>query len=220
LYDQRTESLWSQILATAVQGSMTGTELTILPSTVTRWESWTDAHPDTEVLRPPPDSRTVDGATTFDYGHDRYGAYKASDGVGVTEERFEDDRLHPKMVVLGLAIADGSRAYPAAELRTARVVNDSVGGVPVVITADPRDSVSALNGSMFAYDRRVNGEPLTFESVDERYMEADNSRWDVLTGEAIDGPYEGRRLAKVPAQSMFWFAWLSFYPETSIWRNG
>ncbi|MFB6302910.1 MAG: DUF3179 domain-containing (seleno)protein [Haloferacaceae archaeon] len=56
MYDERTRSFWSQALARAICGPMTGTRLTILPSTLTAWDDWRSTHPDTELLLPPPHS--------------------------------------------------------------------------------------------------------------------------------------------------------------------
>ena len=61
MYDDVTRSYWSQILATAICGPLTGTVLEIVPSTVSTWEDWRAAHPDTVVLLPPPYSVTTDG---------------------------------------------------------------------------------------------------------------------------------------------------------------
>lgn len=58
-YDLATESFWSQLLATAICGPYEGTELTIRPSTLTTWADWKGAHPDTDVLLPPPHSELV-----------------------------------------------------------------------------------------------------------------------------------------------------------------
>lgn len=60
MYDRGTESYWSQILATAICGPMEGTELDVVPSTVTTWDEWREVHPDTEALLPPPHSGTVE----------------------------------------------------------------------------------------------------------------------------------------------------------------
>jgi predicted alpha/beta hydrolase len=51
-----TGSYWSQILAQAICGARTGTELEILPSTVARWREWRRQHPKTANLLPPPAS--------------------------------------------------------------------------------------------------------------------------------------------------------------------
>lgn len=60
MYDQATRSYWSQILARAICGPKTGSLLTIHPSTVASWGEWQRAHPDTDVLLPPPYSGTLD----------------------------------------------------------------------------------------------------------------------------------------------------------------
>lgn len=59
LYDEATESYWSQLLAKAVCGPRTGEMLTILPSTVAPWGEWRADHPDGGVLLPPPASGTT-----------------------------------------------------------------------------------------------------------------------------------------------------------------
>lgn len=60
MYDDRTGSYWSQMLARGICGPMTEVRLQIRPSTVTTWGTWRDRHPDTEVLLPPPKSGLVD----------------------------------------------------------------------------------------------------------------------------------------------------------------
>lgn len=60
MYDELTGSFWSQAIGQAICGPMTGTRLSILPSTVTSWSNWRGTHPETEVLLPPPHSG-VDG---------------------------------------------------------------------------------------------------------------------------------------------------------------
>jgi hypothetical protein len=44
-----------------------------------------------------------------------------------------DDRLRPKQVVAGLRIGSNTKAFPFSELRIVRVVNNRVGGVPVLV---------------------------------------------------------------------------------------
>lgn len=58
LFDDATLSYWSQLLARAICGPQEGSQLTIRPSTVTTWKAWRQAHPNTEVLLPPPHSGT------------------------------------------------------------------------------------------------------------------------------------------------------------------
>nr|WP_241430533.1 DUF3179 domain-containing (seleno)protein [Haloferax alexandrinus] len=49
---------------------------------------------------------------------------------------------------------------------------------------------------------------------------AAGSRWDLLTGRALDGPHEGAVLTRANDRSpMFWFAWADFNPETEIYGS-
>jgi hypothetical protein len=56
MYDERTRSFWSQAIAEAICGPVTGTRLSIVPSTLASWREWRADHPDTEILLPPPHS--------------------------------------------------------------------------------------------------------------------------------------------------------------------
>lgn len=47
LYDDASDSRWSQLLATAIRGPATGTQLSELPATPTNWGQWRSRHPDT-----------------------------------------------------------------------------------------------------------------------------------------------------------------------------
>lgn len=59
MYDEATRSFWSQLLAGAICGPMTGTRLEFVPFTVATWGEWREGHPGTEVLLPPPHSSTM-----------------------------------------------------------------------------------------------------------------------------------------------------------------
>jgi len=65
LYDAATRSYWSQILAHAICGPLAGKDLSIRPSTVANWADWREAHPETEVLLPPPHSTTIELGTVL-----------------------------------------------------------------------------------------------------------------------------------------------------------
>ena len=63
MYDHQTESLWSQISATAVSGRLKGSKLQRVPVTHTTWADWLERHPRTEVL-------SIDTGHRRDYYHD------------------------------------------------------------------------------------------------------------------------------------------------------
>ncbi len=49
-WDHETGSVWSQPMGEAIIGPLTGTKLALLPSTLTTWGAWRDAHPATMAL--------------------------------------------------------------------------------------------------------------------------------------------------------------------------
>ncbi|SEO86404.1 Protein of unknown function [Halogranum amylolyticum] len=211
MYDVESESLWSQLLATAIHGPSTETELTLRPSTVTTWGEWRREHPKTQVLLPPPKSETIKGWQSRDYDHDPYPGYDGSERVGVGFNQAVDDRLHPKTTVVGVTADGVARAYPLDAVEDAGVVNDTVGDLPIVVA-------TTNAGSLVAYVRRVGGKTLNFER-DGDVLVGDGSRWNLVTGTAVDGPHRGTRLAHANDRSpSFWFAWADFHPETDLFR--
>lgn len=212
MYDRATDSLWSQIEAIAIRGPQTGTRMDLVGSTLTTWGSWQRSHPDTVVLLPPPESSTVHGTgQTRDYTITPYDWYADDDRVGLGREDY-DDRLHPKTMVVGVEHDGVAVGYPLPEVNAeGGLVEDSVAGLPVVVVATPDDS-------LVAYDRRIDGEALTFELLDGNRMQAGGSTWDVLTGEALDGPHEGTTLDRANDRSpLFWFSWADLYPDSEIY---
>lgn len=214
MYDERTGSLWSQIAAAAIRGERVGTALELVPSAITTWGEFRAQYPEGSVLRPPPESSTVTGRnSTRDYGRNPYAGYESSSRIGLGGS-FDDDRLHPKTTVVGVEHGGVSRAYPLGPVRDAGVVNDEVGGLPVVIAATE-------SGTLVAYVRRADGETLTFERESDAFLAADGSRWRLLDGRAVDGPYEGTRLQQAnTVAGEFFFSWLNFHPETEVWSPG
>jgi hypothetical protein len=224
LYDDRTDSLWSQLLATAIRGPMTGTRLTLVPSALVGWGEWKRAHPDTAVLLPPPESNTVVGRdATRDYTADPYDFYGRGDWVGVTD-REVDDRVHPKTVVVGVTHDGIARAYPLPAVEAeGGVVNDRVGDRPVVVASGTGDR-------LFAYVRRVDGAVPTFTPDGEGRMVAADTTWAIETGAAVTGRYARATLERATDRSaMYWFAWVDLHAETQLygrnrfdrrWRRG
>ena len=218
LYDARTESLWSQLLARAVRGPRTGDRLALRPSALTTWREWRREHPDTSVLLPPPASETVTGRGEWNYDVDPYAEFSSWSPVAVGIN--SGPALGPKELVLGVATDRQATAYPLGRvLEAGGVVNDTVGDLPVVV-ASTRDA-------LVAYDRRVGGETLHFGRTDDGrtdggqtddVLTGGGSRWGLASGCALDGPHEGTVLRRANDRTpMYWFAWASFYPGTAVY---
>jgi hypothetical protein len=220
LYDDA-GSLWSQVAATAIRGPRTGTELTLVPASLSRWDAWRDEYPDTDVLLPPPFSGTVRGSEAVgrDYTYDPYAAYADNDRVGLgglsgiegEDREVADDRLPPKVEVLGVRAGGEAVAYPRPAVERAGVVNDRVGDRPVVVTA--------AAGTLSAFWRQVDGRSLRFRPTADGAMRAGGSRWSRTTGHALDGPHRGAELDRATElPPLFWFSWLDFTPGTRVYR--
>ena len=98
------------------------------------------------------------------------------------------------------------------------VINDQVGEVDIVVVWDQASHLA------IPYASQVNGTTLTFdiEGIDQFPFsfrdEETGSLWNVK-GEAIDGPLAGAQLSQVPAHTSFWFAWVTFNPETELFTG-
>jgi hypothetical protein len=129
MYDRASESLWSQISATAITGKRMGQRLEVLRSTQERWGDWRRAHPKTKVL-------SRDTGFRRSYGRGPYGNYATTRELLFPVR--QDRRYHPKMRTMGLRLASGeARAYPAAELeRRSEGLVENFEGHPVRISYD------------------------------------------------------------------------------------
>ncbi len=45
------------------------------------------------------------------------------------------------------------------------------------------------------------------------------SEWD-FQGQAIAGPWRGRRLRQLPAAKDYWFDWRTYHPKTTVFAAG
>lgn len=209
LYDRATGSLWSQLLARAIRGPLTGERLSLVPARLTTWGEWRAGHPGGEVLLPPPRSNTVRGRDVrYDYFEPKYGY---EDESGVVGYSYGDDELEGRTLVLGLRHGGAARAYPYHAVSDAGVVNDRVGGRPVVVAATPGET-------MIAWDRRVGGETRHFVPAGADGMRAAGTRWNRASGRGVEGRLAGTALTRAnELPPMFWSGWRAFNPDTSVY---
>ncbi len=205
MYDRQTDSLWSQFLGVAVEGPLAGEELTYVPARLATWQEWKRAHPDTLAL--------VKG---YSGAFDPYNSYYLSSSAGVHGRTELDDRLPTKENVIGVAQGEEAVAYPYRELSQTPVVNDTVGGTPILVVFDPESSSGAV------FDRRFDGRALTFRAEEATQVrdEETGSLWNGLTGEAISGELEGARLRGIQKTTAFWFGWVDYHPDTRVFEGG
>ncbi len=134
MYDRQTESLWSQIEAKAVTGTLAGKKLTLQRSQMMNWGRWRKKYPNTTVM-----SRRT--GHTRNYDRLPYGDYARTSQLYFPVPL--DPRYHPKLPTLGLRAPNGeARAYPSTEVLAAGGrVEDNFEGRAVQITYDEVDAV-------------------------------------------------------------------------------
>lgn len=203
MYDRATGSLWSQLLGKAVEGPLEGRELEYLPSWQTTWSDWKERYPDTQALQ-----KGYSGI------RDPYTSYYQSQSAGVIGETFSDGRLYVKEFVIGVELNSHAVAYPFSVLNDEPVVNDEVGGEPLLVVFD------AETASGVIFSRELDDRKLTFTRVGDELQlidEQTGSTWNGMDGEAIDGPLAGRSLDRIKSTRSFWFGWKDFYPDTRVY---
>jgi hypothetical protein len=140
LYDDDTQSLWSQLEGRALAGPMAGRKLASVPSTLTTWEVWRKKHPTTDVLN-------INTGYTRDYGVDPYWGYEHSDQI-VSPIAHLDGRLDAHELVLGLSAGGRDEAFVLSRLGEAPLpLRVELGGADVTITYDAASGAAAARVS-------------------------------------------------------------------------
>ena len=204
MFDRETGSLWSHLTGEAISGPMTGLRLTVVPSVQTTWGLWHKDHARAQIL-----------AGSEGELSDPYDLYFQSGSAGIEGRKHQDDRLPAKERVIGLRLSGEVKAYAFSSLARDRVVDDVVGGIPLVIVFDGSSESGA------AYRRDPNGPALDFQPGGRPMSMIDTqsgSEWDGLTGAATSGSSIGAVLVAVPVTYSFWFGWADFYPKTAVYR--
>jgi len=119
--------------------------------------------------------------------------------------------------VIGLVIGGVARAYPVHLMEYHQVVNDELGGVPVVVSYDP------IAGAPAAHRAVVGGKHLRFgvsglihQSNFLLYDRETESLWSQLRGDAVAGPRSGAKLERVRVRQEPMGVWAERHPETRV----
>ena len=119
--------------------------------------------------------------------------------------------------VIGVARNGEARAYPIALLNWHELVNDELGGEPILVSYCP------LCGTGLVFDREVAGEARTFgvsgllyQSDLLLYDRETESLWSQLSSTAVTGNARGTRLRVIRSAQLPWGAWKARHPETTV----
>jgi len=227
MVDRQTRSLWDQLSGRPVVGPLAEAadfRLRVLASVVTTWGDWRRRHPHTTAL-------------SLETGHVRqyepgaaYGDYFAAPGTMFPVR--PTPGLPPKTRVFGLERGDASAAWPVRALARAKLRNDRVGSLAVVLVAADGlidvEGRSVRSGALRRYPagaavRAYRAGSHRFERVrrrgaEEVLVDAEGGEWRV--GEDALERSDGQRLERLPGVQAYWFAWSIHHPGTELHGAG
>jgi hypothetical protein len=222
MYDRQTETWWQQATGEAIAGEFTGRQLTFVPASMISWADFKAAYSHGKVL-------SRDTGYSRNYGRNPYTGYddvNRSPFLYVGPET--PGTLSPMARVVTVDLNGEAVGYPYDVLREVHVVNDTVGGVPIVVlwapgTASALDAGSVAGGgdvgAATTFSRELEGQTLTFVFDGDRILdEQTGTEWDVL-GQAVSGSLAGSQLTPVVSINHFWFSWAAFRPETRVYSS-
>lgn len=125
--------------------------------------------------------------------------------------------LKPNEPVILVRLNGEARAYPLQVLIWHEIVNDIIGGTPVLVTFCP------LCNTAIAFQRTLGGRVLEFGTTGRlrysnliMYDRQTETWWQQATGEAIIGELAGARLEPIPAAIIAWADFRQAYPTGKV----
>ncbi len=128
-----------------------------------------------------------------------------------------DAFLESSALVLGVVVNGEARAYPHNVLWWHEIINDVVGGVPIVASYCP------LTGSGIVFDPTLDGQVhnfgvsgLLFDNNLIMFDRTTESLWSQMRNQSICGGLSGREPVLLPVVQLTWAAWKALNPDTTV----
>jgi hypothetical protein len=187
--DKATGSWWRQANGEAIAGPLKGSTLDEIESQQVSLARWLAMHPASLIMQPDP-ALAGKYSSSFDYETGK----SRSSLTGTDSISWND-----KAWIVGLTRNGESVAYDWNRLKRDRVINDVVGGTPVVI------ALASDTASFVAYARPDTASRFT---VRNDSLVGGNQVYD-FGGHSAKG-----RLTQLKASQEFWHSWRTFQPNT------
>jgi Protein of unknown function (DUF3179) len=190
LVDRQTGTRWRQLTGTPVEGPLAGSgiQLQPLPVVLTTWSRWFQSHVESRVL-----------------------AQEAPPQGG--EAKPEDEPAGPW--VYGVVIGGAAKAYPVDLVAKLGVIDDEVGGRPIVVVADP--GADPKGRTVRVYDR---GDRVFSRSghsfLGASFVNDQSGRPWKIGEEALATP-DGQKRARLPGKLAAQAAWGAAYPGAGVY---
>ena len=190
LEDRTTGSWWRQANGEAITGDRKGTKLPELPMMQVTLKQWLAMYPNSLIMQGDP---AFTDEYAKDYAYER--GFSRKKLTGTDTASWKD-----KSWIVGVTVNGASKAYDWNRLVRERVVNDVVGGTPVVVLLGP-DTLS-----YFAFRRPSDATRFT--------MRGDSLVTD-RRAYALSGAGPAGKLEPLNASQEFWHSWRTFQPATT-----
>lgn len=192
MFDRGTKSLWNQFTGEPVVGPLvnSGIKLKIRAVAITTWKEWRTSNPPTKIL-------SLETGHRRDYGSGVvYKDYFSSSELMFPTIVRDESRVKRKDYVFGIRSPAASKAWPVSVFGRGRVINDNVGGLPVVLVGN------SLTRTVRAYERGNRNFKFTGS---QREIAGPGGKWLASETELV-GP-DGTKLARIAGHVAYWFAW-------------
>jgi hypothetical protein len=188
--DASTHSWWRQANGEAIAGPSKGKSLTEIPSRQVTLAEWLREHPSSLIMQA--DSGLKEHySKDFDYETGK--SRKPLTGTDTVS-------WHDKAWVVGITVNGQSKAYDWNRLRREKVVNDVVGGRPIVL------ALASDTTSFAAFVRPNPG---------ATFLLRNDSLVAGVASYAFNGTGANGTLEPVKASQEFWHSWRTFQPATA-----
>ena len=204
MQDVETQSLWPQPWGECIKGPSEGKKLTQFPAIHTTYAEFKKLYPKGQLLKKPEKGEA---------GSPYKGYFDNPNKLGMFGRVDDYERLKGKSKVFGIRTGEQQVAVAEAYLVASGFALIPSLPDPVIVTFDAKGSTVAA----FAFSGKQKAAVKGLK-IDGDRMIAPGGRavWSARTGRLIEG--DGVDLPVVPTMSAYWFAWLSFFPETELIR--
>jgi len=221
MYDRQTETWWQQATGAGIIGEYNGRQLEFYPANMIAWSEFKTIYPSGTVL-------SRDTGYNRSYGQNPYSGYDDINNSPFLYQGPETPGTLPPMArVVTIELNDEVVAYPYETLEQVKVINDTVAGLPIVVFWTP-GTASALDtgdiaegndvGAATTYSRELGGQVLEFVWDGKVFIDAQTGRsWNSL-GQSTSDPESSSQLTSVVSINHFWFSWVAFRPDTSVYQ--
>lgn len=198
MMDTETGSWWSHVVGVALDGQLKGKKLKTLPVVQTNWADWYAKHPDTKVLKK--------SEQILSSSYEAY--FQNPDRMGLFRTRYLMERMPGKTLIHGISYSIHALAIADETIKVGNIIYWKLGKTNILVIKSSDGGVRVFINDSYLFTKTEGKNLFTDDKT--------NSVWNLETGDCLQGKLEGTKLTPIPVTIAYWFAWSTFYPNTSV----